>query len=220
MSLQVFKEIEGKTALQQDFGLYVKNEKEQFFKIKKVYIFDNNKIYMIDNHFYDNFRNKDYLIINGTTPRKNKIDLSLKSNFIIKAEQERFDFEVMYNLYINATLNNYNFKELKLENTMLNIYYSLNNEIYNHCIGWNNKKSNSIKYNDNIEKLYTSIKYFDASDRFEKDIKTYLQEYKKYIKALDEEKNYTIKDYKKMSLASGTSEEENKTILRNNNFDI
>ena len=39
-------------------------------------------------------------------------------------------------------------------------------------------------------------------------------------KAKEIEKTYTAQDYKKMSLSSGTTEEENKTMLRNNGFEI
>lgn len=216
--LELRKETEGKTAIYRDFGAYVKTEKDVFYKIKKVYIFSNNKVYMIDNYFYDNI--KDYLIINGETPRKNKIDLTIKSNFVVKAEQERFDYETMYNLYINADLNNYKFNDLKLINNGLYIYYYLNDVLYNHCIGWNNKTSNNIKYSDDVKKLYNSIQYFDNNERFEQSINDYIKAYKKYKKAIEKEKTYNAYDYKYFYLASGTDEEENKMILKNNGFDI
>ena len=217
--LTIDKETANKSVLYRDFGLYAKNEKEQFYKIKKVYIFSNDKIYMIDNHFYDNIKN-DYLIINGETPRKNKIDLSLKTNFIVKAEQEIYDFEIMYNLYINADLNKYNFDRLDLNGDMFNIYYKLNDNIYNHCIGWNNKKSNAIKYSEDVQNIYKYINYFSNSEEYKNKLKEYTKKYNQYIKALEKEKQYNVNDYKYFNLASGTTEEENKTILKNNGFNI
>ena len=52
----------------------------------------------------------------------------------------------------------------------------------------------------------------------EKLIKDLLKAYKSYKKAKEIEKTYTEADYLKMSLSSGTTEEENKTILKNNGF--
>jgi hypothetical protein len=216
--MEITKELNGKSVLYREFGMYVKTNKEDFYKIKNVYIFSNDKVYIIDNYFYDNF--KDYMVLNGETTRKNKIDLTLKHNFVIKASVERFDYEVKYNLYINADLNNYKFNKLELNGEQFNIYYELNGEQFNHCIGWNNKKSNAIKYDKQVEELYKYIHYFDNRESFNESMKKYVELFEEYKKAIEEEKSYSIEDYKKFNLSSGTTEEENKLMLVNNGFEI
>jgi hypothetical protein len=216
--MEIKKELNGKSVLYREFGMYVKTNKEDFYKIKNVYIFSNNKVYIIDNYFYDNFN--EYMVLNGETTRKNKLDLTLKHNFVIKAPVERFDYEAKYNLYINADLNNYKFNKLELIGEQFNICYELNGEQFNHCIGWNNKKSNAIKYDKQVEDLYKDIHYFDNGERFNESMRKYTKLLEEYKKAIEEEKSYSVEDYKKFNLSSGTTEEENKLMLVNNGFEI
>ena len=92
--------------------------------------------------------------------------------------------------------------------------------MFNHCIGWNNKKSNAIKYDKQVEDLYTYIHYFDNSERFNESMRKYTELFEEYKKAIEEEKSYSVEDYKKFNLSSGTTEEENKLMLVNNGFEI
>ena len=203
-----------------DFGTFLNTSKGEQYEIKKVIIFKDNQEKIIANYFLDNFREYQFEI-NGEINRKLKKDLGTSTNFVIKSEeQSSWNDRTQYNLYINGDLNNYELIGLALEGTQLNIKYILNGFNCSHCIGWNQKESNDLKYHK-YEEIYKKLDMYRIGDKdFEDNLKELQKIYKKYVKALEEEKAYTEKDYKKMQLSSGTTEEENKTMLKNNGFEI
>ena len=203
-----------------DFGTFLNTTSGEQYEIKQVYVFKDNQVKMIANYFLDNF--KDYKFkINGDIKRKLKIDLSLTYNFVVKSEnQSSWNDKTQYNLYINGDLNGYNFIDLSLIGEQLQANYTLNGYKCGQCIGWNQKASNKAKYKD-FEEAYKKINLYTIDNaEMEHFIKDLLKAYKNYKKAKEIEKTYTAADYKKMSLSSGTSEEENKIILNNNGFEV
>ena len=201
-----------------DFGTFLNTTNGEQYEIKQVYVFKDKQIKMISNYFLDNFKNYQF-IINGEIKRKLKIDLLLNYNFVVKSEsQSSWNNKTQYDLYINGDLNNYNFIGLSLIGEQLQANYTLNGFKCSQCIGWNHKASNKAKYKD-FEEAYKKINLYTIdNDEMEKFIKDLLKAYKSYKKAKEIEKTYTAEDYLKMSLSSGTTEEENKTILKNNGF--
>lgn len=201
-----------------DFGTFLNTTSGEQYEIKQVYVFKDKQIKMIANYFLDNFKNYQF-IINGEIKRKLKIDLSLNYNFVVKSEnQSSWNDKTQYDLYINGNINDYNFINLSLIGEQLQANYTLNGFNCSQCIGWNQKASNKAKYKD-FEEAYKKINLYTIDNaEMEKFIKNLLKAYKSYKKAKEIEKTYTAADYLKMSLSSGTTEEENKTILKNNGF--
>lgn len=201
-----------------DFGTFLNTKNGEQYEIKQVYVFKDKQVKMIANYFLDNFKNYQF-IINGEIKRKLKIDLLLNYNFVVKSEsQNSWNNKTQYDLYINGDLNNYNFIGLSLIGEQLQANYTLNGFNCSQCIGWNHKASNKAKYKD-FEEAYKKINLYTIDNaEMEKFIKDLLKAYKNYKKAKEIEKTYTAEDYLKMSLSSGTTEEENKTILKNNGF--
>lgn len=204
-----------------DFGTFLNTSKGEQYEIKRVVIFKDNQEKIIANYFLDNFKNDYQFKINGVINRKLKIDLLDKNNFVVKSEhQDSWNDKTQYDLYINGDLNNYNFNGLDLIGEQLNIKYIINGFNCSHCIGWNHKKSYELKYHK-YEEAIKKINTYNIGDHdFENNLKELQKIYKQYKKALEEEKTYTAEDYKKMSLSSGTTEEENKTMLKNNGYEI
>lgn len=205
-----------------DFGTFTNTNNHEQYEINKVIIFKDGEEKMIANYFLDNFSDYRFTYY-GNTKRKLKKDLTSKENFVIKSEsQNSWNDRTQYTLYINGDLNDYKFTGLKLVNKQLQACYILNNLNCEQCIGWNQKESNKIKYNE-LEKLTKKIDSFTLEhhpDETLKNIKELEKLTKKYIKVKETEKSYTENDYKKMQLESGTTKEENLTILKNNGLDI
>ena len=201
-----------------DFGTFLNTTNGEQYEIKQVYVFKDKQVKMIANYFLDNFKNYRF-IINGEIKRKLKIDLLSNYNFVVKSEsQSSWNDKTQYDLYINGDVNNYNFINLSLIGEQLQANYTLNGFNCSQCIGWNQKASNKAKYKD-FEEAYKKINLYTIDNaEMEKFIKNLLKAYKSYKKAKEIEKTYTVEDYLKMSLSSGTTEEENKTILKNNGF--
>ena len=201
-----------------DFGTFLNTTNGEQYEIKQVYVFKDKQVKMISNYFLDNFKNYQF-IINGEIKRKLKIDLLLNYNFVVKSEkQDSWNNKTQYDLYINGDINNYNFIGLSLIGEQLLANYTLNGFKCSQCIGWNQKASNKAKYKD-FEEAYKKINLYTIDNaEMENIIKDLLKAYKNYKKAKEIEKTYTEADYLKMSLSSGTTEEENKTILKNNGF--
>ena len=201
-----------------DFGTFLNTTNGEQYEIKQIYVFKDKQIKMISNYFLDNFKNYQF-IINGEIKRKLKIDWLSSYNFVVKSEnQSSWNNKTQYDLYINGDINNYNFINLSLIGEQLLANYTLNGFKCSQCIGWNHKESNKAKYKD-FEEAYKKINLYTIDNaEMENFIKDLLKAYKSYKKAKEIEKTYTEADYLKMSLSSGTTEEENKTILKNNGF--
>ena len=209
-----------KNLLFKDFGTFLNTNKMEQYEINKVVIFEDEKEKVIANYFLDNF--SDYKCeINGDIKRKLKVDLKSDINFVVKSDkQDSWRDGSQYTLYINGKLNNFIFVGLELNGERLDLKYGINGVVCSQCIGWNNKESNKIRYNEETTKIIDYLKYFDNTESYKEKVDYFNKEYKKYLKAKEKEKTYTTEDYKKMSLASGTTEEENKTMLKNNGYDI
>ena len=82
-------------------------------------------------------------------------------------------------------------------------------------MGWNNKLSNEVK--KDIDTIYKQLDTFRLNRvDYLDNIKELERLYNKYKKALETEENYKPFEYEKMSIVSGTTEEENKIMIRNN----
>lgn len=208
-----------KNLLYKEFGTYLKTNDTKFYKIKNVYIFKDGVIKVISNYFIDNF--KDYQgEFFGEVKKKNKIDLQASYNFVVKTlNPSSWSEENEQDLYINGDINNYAFIGLSLNGERLDIEYNLNGEKMRQCIGWNHKE----KYKKQKE-ITEALKKLDSFrldySEYEQDLNNYIKLYKKYKKVVEKEKQNTAQDYKKMTLASGTTEEQNKMMLKNNGLEV
>ena len=206
--------------LYKDFGVYLNVDNNKFYAINNVYIFKDNEIKVVSNYFLDNFKDNE-INFNGEVKKKNKIDLNEKCNFVVKSQkQDSWDNVTRQDLYINGDINNYEFIELQLnnctkKNEILYLVYKINGIECKHCVGWNNKLSNEVK--KEIDTIYKQLDTFrlDRVDYLD-NIKELEKLYNKYKKALETEENYKPFEYEKMRLSSGTTEEENKMMIRNN----
>ena len=206
--------------LYKDFGVYLNIDNNKVYAINNVYIFKDNEIKVISNYFLDNFKDYEFNF-NGETKKKNKIDLTEKCNFVVKSQnQNSWDSVVRQDLYINGDINNYEFIGLQLndctkKNERLDLVYKINGIKCTHCVGWNNKLSNEVK--KEIDTIYKQLDTFRINSvDYLDNIKELEKLYNKYKKALETEENYLPFEYEKMRLESGTTEEENKIMIRNN----
>lgn len=210
-----------KNLLFKNFGVFLNTKDEEQYEINNVVIFQDNKEKIIANNFIENFKNYQFEI-NGDIKRKLKKDLTAKINFVVKSEkQDNWNGKTQYTLYINGDLNHYKFEKLELLGCgQLVAKYYINSINCNQCIGWNHKESNMAKYTD-FKEAYKKIELYTIdNENMEKYIQDLQKAYKKYKKAIEKEKTYTAEDYKKMQLVSGTTYEENITMLKNNGFDV
>lgn len=211
-----------KNIIFKDFGTFINTNKGEQYELNKVIIFKDNQVKVIANYFLDNFSNYQFEFL-GDTQRKLKIDLTSKNHFVVKSEnQSSWNDKTQYTLFLNGDLLDYNLIGLELNGERLDLVYNINGAKCSQCIGWNHKESGLIKYHTFSEQL-KNINSYDLdyhSDTLLENIKELEKITKNYIKAKEKEKTYTEQDYKKMSLESGTTKEENLTMLKNNNFDI
>ena len=208
--------------LKKEWGTILQTHDFKGYKIKKVYIFKDGVIKVIANYFIDNFNLQNYTFeFKGETKKKIKIDLTSDCNFIVKtSEPSSWSDEKEQDLYINGNINNYIFNGLELVGERLELSYTINGSKCSQCIGWNHKKSNAIQYGE-FKEAYKMLDTFRIdSIEYEQNIKNFQKVFKKYKKVKEEEKSYTPQDYKKMNLVSGTNEEENKTMLKNNGMEV
>lgn len=205
-----------------DFGYYIQTEDNKFYAINKVYIFKDGEIKIVTDYFLDDLGKNEFEFL-GAVKKKNKIDLTEKTNFVIKSKnQNSWDSTIKQDLYINGDINNYEFYDLTLNDfsrkkkERLDIEYTINGYKCSHCVGWNNKESNKIKYED-IKKVYQELSSFSIdSDNYLENIKKLEDTYYRYKTAIELEESYIPMDYNRMNLASGTTEEENKMMIANN----
>lgn len=125
-----------------------------------------------------------------------------KNNFIIN-NSRTYDTNNTYKLYIYYKNIDCQFNGFKLDNYWLSYGLILfNGKITTYeILGNRQKQSDKIKYNEEIKNITKDLErctIFDNEERFKKNIATINKYYKQYKKAKEEEKNYTLKDYKKM----------------------
>ena len=206
--------------LYKDFGVYLNIDNNKVYAINNVYIFKDNEIKVIANYFLDNFKGYEFNF-NGEVKKKNKIDLTEKCNFVVKSQKQNSWYDMVeQDLYINGDLNDYEFIGLHLnnytkKNNRLDLVYKINGIECTHCVGWNDKLSGEVR--SEINDVYKKLDIFslDRVDYLD-NIKKLEKLYNKYKKALETEEHYFAFEYEKMRLSSGTSEEENKMMIKNN----
>lgn len=206
--------------LYKDFGIYLNVDNKKCYAINNVYIFKDNEIKVVANYFLDNFKDYEFNF-NGETKKKNKIDLTEKCNFVVKSQiQDSWDNVIRQDLYINGDINDYEFIGLHLndctkKNERLDLVYKINDIECEHCVGWNNKLSSEVR--GKMTEIYKQLDIFkiDRVDYLD-NIKKLERTYKEYKKALETEEHFLPFEYEKMRLSSGTSEEENRLMIKNN----
>lgn len=204
-----------------DFGTRLNTKDFNQYYISKVIIFKDNQYKIINKYFLDNFQSDYKFVINGDVKRKLKEDLTLDCNFVMKDNtSSAWLNDNPYILYINGDLNDYKFEGLSLIGDELDVIYYINNFRCSLCVAWNNKESSKYRYTE-FQKAYDDIKTYNIDDtELDDKIKRLTNVVKKYRKAREIEKTYTIDDYKKMSFGSSIENNECVTILKNNGFDV
>ena len=138
----------------------------------------------------------------GTIKRRMKRDFSRKENFITKEEKKNYRIDNKYTLYIYYKNINCNFIGYSIDSLFLRTNFTiLDNYKIDDVIGFTKNKSNSIAYSDELKEAYKKIDTYNFEshpEELEKAIKLIREKQKQYKKALEEEENYTLKDYKKM----------------------
>lgn len=138
----------------------------------------------------------------GTIKRRMKKDFSRKENFITKEEKKSYRIDNKYTLYIYYKNINCNFIGYSIDSLFLKTNFTiLHNYKIDDVIGFTKNKSNSIAYSEELKEAYKKVDSYNFEDHpeeLEKAIKVIRKKQKEYKKALEEEENYTLKDYKKM----------------------
>ena len=138
----------------------------------------------------------------GTIKRRMKKDFSRKENFIIKEEQKSYRIDNKYTLYIYYKNINCKFIGYSIDSLFLRTNFTiLDNYKIDDVIGFTKNKSDNIAYSDELKEAYKKIDSYNFErhpEELEKAIKLIRKKQKEYKKALEEEENYTLKDYKKM----------------------
>lgn len=144
--------------------------------------------------------------VNNNNIEKNKKG---HNNFIINTTKY-YSNDKQYTLYIYYKNINCQFLGFDLSNFWLESTFNIfDNFKISNVLGSRTKQSDKIRYNEELKKIIENItlyNIFDNEEKFLQNIKTIKKYYNKYKKIKEEEKAYTIKDYKKM-------------IYQNENFD-
>ena len=97
---------------------------------------------------------------------------------------------------------NCNFIGYSIDRSFLRTNFTiLDNYKIDDVIGFVKNKSNGIAYSDELKEAYKKVDSYNFQyhpEELEKAIKLIREKQKEYKKALEEEENYTLKDYKKM----------------------
>lgn len=138
----------------------------------------------------------------GTIKRRMKKDFSRKENFITKEEKKSYRIDNKYTLYIYYKNINCNFIGYSIDPLFLRTNFTiLDNYKIDDVIGFTKDKSNTIAYSEELKEAYKKVDSYNFEyhpEELEKAIKLIRKKQKEYKKALEEEGNYTLKDYKKM----------------------
>ena len=124
-----------------------------------------------------------------------------KNNFIINTTKY-YSNDKQYTLYIYYKNINCEFLGFNVSNFWFESRFKLfDNLITSEILGSISKESDKIKYNDKVKEIQKELQntsIFDNEEKFAKNIKELNKYFKQYKKIKEIEKNYTIKDYKKM----------------------
>lgn len=178
------------------------DEKGNAYELENIVIYSENGVLLDTDRglFGDNNRLGDVAI--GTIKRRMKRDFSIKENFIIKEEQKSYRIDNKYTLYIYYKNINCNFIGYSIDSLFLRSNFTiLDNYKIDDVIGFTKNKSNSIAYSEELKEAYQKVDSYNFQnnpEELEKAIKLIREKQKEYKKALEEEENYTLKDYKKM----------------------
>lgn len=178
------------------------DEKANCYELENIIIYSENGVLLETDRgwFGDNNRLGDVAI--GAIKRRMKRDFSKKENFIIKEEQKSYRIDNRYTLYIYYKNINCNFIGYSIDGLFLNTNFTiLNNYKIDDVIGFVNNKSNGIAYSDELKEAYEKVDSYNFQyhpEELENAIKLIREKQKQYKRALEEEENYTLKDYKKM----------------------
>lgn len=182
------------------------DEKGNAYELENIIIYSENGVVLETDRgwFGDNNRLGDAAI--GTIKRRMKRDFSKKENFIIKEEKKSYKIDNKYTLYIYYKNINCNFIGYSIDGLCLRTNFTiLDNYKINDVIGFLKNKSNGIAYSDELKEAYKKVDSYNFQyhpEELEKAIKLIREKQKEYKKALEEEENYTLKDYKKMIIVS------------------
>lgn len=178
------------------------DEKGNAYELENIIIYSDWGVLLETNRgwFGDNNDLGDVAI--GTIKRRMKKDFSRKENFIIKEEQKSYRIDNKYTLYIYYKNINCKFIGYSIDSLFLKTNFTiLDNYKIDDVIGFTKNKSDSIVYSDELKEAYKKIDSYNFErhpEELEKAIKLIRKKQKEYKKELEEEENYTLKDYKKM----------------------
>ena len=178
------------------------DEKGNAYELENIIIYSENGVLLETDRgwFGDNNRLGDVAI--GTIKRRMKRDFSKKENFIIKEEKKNYRIDHNYTLYIYYKNINCNFIGYSIDSLFLRTNFTiLDNYKIDDVIGFTKNKSNGIAYSEELKEAYEKVDSYNFQyhpEELEKAIKLIGEKQKEYKKALEEEENYTLKDYKKM----------------------
>lgn len=178
------------------------DEKGNTYELENIIIYSENGVLLETDRgwFGDNNNLGDIAI--GTIKRRLKKDFSRKENFITKEEKKSYRIDNKYTLYIYYKNINCNFIGYSIDSLFLKTNFTiLDNYKIDDVIGFTENKSNGIAYSDELKQAYEKVNSYNFEhhpEELEKAIKLIRKKQKEYKKALEEEENYTLKDYKKM----------------------
>ena len=178
------------------------DEKGNSYELENIIIYSDDGVLLeTDRGWFGNNNDLGDVAI-GTIKRRMKKDFSRKENFIIKEEKKSYRIDNKYTLYIYYKNINCNFIGYSIDSLFLKTNFTiLDNYKIDDVIGFTKNKSNNIVYSNELKEAFEKINSYNFErhpEELEKAIKLIKEKQKQYKKALEEEENYTLKDYKKM----------------------
>ena len=185
------------------------DEKGNAYELENIIIYSESGVLLeTDRGWFGNNNDLGDIAI-GTIKRRMKKDFSRKENFIIKEAKKSYKIDNNYTLYIYYKNINCKFIGYSIDSLFLRSNFTiLDNYKIDDVIGFTKNKSNSIAYSDELEEAYKKVDSYNFKynpEELEKAIKLIREKQKQYKKALEEEENYTLKDYKKMIRVSANA---------------
>ena len=178
------------------------DEKGNAYELENIIIYSDWGVLLETDRGWFGYNNNLGDVAIGTIKRMMKKDFSRKENFIIKEEKKSYRIDNKYTLYIYYKNINCNFIGYSIDSLFLSTNFTiLDNYKIDDVIGFTKNKSDSIAYSDELKEAYKKIDSYNFEhhpEELEKAIKLIREKQKQYKKALEEEENYTLKDYKKM----------------------
>ena len=178
------------------------DEKGNAYELENIIIYSDCGVLLETDRGWFGYNNDLGDVAIGTIKRRMKKDFSRKENFIIKEEQKSYRIDNKYTLYIYYKNINCKFIGYSIDSLFLRTNFTiLDNYKIDDVIGFTKNKSDNIAYSDELKEAYKKIDSYNFErhpEELEKAIKLIRKKQKEYKKALEEEENYTLKDYKKM----------------------